>query len=207
MAFADFVERLLNEGAILLRQRPHVEAEDRRQAARVLEAVYAGYRLEVAGPLLDFDAAVAVRAAECVWLAAWFLLHRDEPAAVVEQTLALPPATGPAQVLSADLVLRFLPRLHGRARAIAADDVLTRSLALLLRRWPLSGVLSDIGDAPENLELLETHPGLLLLYAERLADRYRPAWVPERPAAREHVELVLAQRGLALAEKPAAKLS
>jgi hypothetical protein len=105
-------------------------------------------------------------------------------------------------VLSADLMLRFLPRLHGRARAIAADDVLTRSLSLLLRRWPLSGVLSDIGEAPENLELLEAHPGLLLQYAERLADHYRPAWVPERLAARDHVELVFTQRGLALAEKP-----
>jgi hypothetical protein len=39
------------------------------------------------------------------------------------------------------------------------------------------------------------HPGLLLLYAERLAEHLRPEWVPDGPA-RPYVELVFTQRGL-----------
>jgi hypothetical protein len=39
------------------------------------------------------------------------------------------------------------------------------------------------------------HPGLLLLYAERLALRPRPAWALHGPA-REYVELVFSEKGM-----------
>src|SRR5436190_1084973 len=39
------------------------------------------------------------------------------------------------------------------------------------------------------------HPGLDLLYAERLADRPHPAWVPPPGPARDQVERVFARLG------------
>src|SRR5438093_406611 len=65
------------------------------------------------------------------------------------------------------------------------------------RRWPLSGVLADIDEPPLLPVDLGGHPGLLLLYAERLARQRRPAWVADGPA-REYIELVFGERNLPL---------
>jgi hypothetical protein len=195
-AFVPFVRRLLEDGSVRLRRPPHVEPAERSIAQELLAEAYADYRLDVAGPLVPFDAAAALDAAEWLWRACWFLLRRRGPAEEVERGLPAPtvPVTA-AQHLSADLVGRFLPQVHRRARALAVDDPLTRWLEGLLRRWPLTGVLADVAEGPLTPVELDGHPGLLLLYAERLAENVRPTWVPEG-AAREYVELVFAERGL-----------
>src|SRR5262249_49689375 len=129
------------------------------------------------------------------WQACWFLVRRGAAPDEVERCLSLPPQpSSAAEHLSADLTFRFLAQVHGRARAICADDVLTRRLEELLRRWPLSGVLADLGGAP-LVPVEFDPPGLCLLYAERLAERSRPGWMLDG-AGREHVELVFAERGL-----------
>src|SRR5438309_8580575 len=142
-SFVEFVRQLLTDGSVVLRQRPAVEAAERAEARLLLADAYDDYRLDVAGPPLPFDAATALGAAERLWLACWFLVRRDEPPEAVERALALPPPpASAAQHLSADLVLRFLPQVHRRARALDAADGLTRRLTEWLRDWPLSGVLS-----------------------------------------------------------------
>jgi hypothetical protein len=197
---AEFLDRLLTDGSAVVRDRPApVQPPDQRAAAERLAAAYADFRLDVAGPSLPFDAPAALAAAEALWRACWFLLQRGEPPAEVEEALALPePPVTAAQHLSSDLVLRFLPLVHRRARAIDADDVLSTWLTRLLRQAPLSGVLSDVEEGPAAPVELGGHAGLLLLYAERLADNPRPAWVPEGGPARAHVELIFAERGLPL---------
>jgi hypothetical protein len=148
---------------------------------------------------VPFDAPAALAAAEGVWLACWFLLQRREPAEEVEKALVLPPAPATAaEHLSADLALRFLPPLVRRARSLDADDVLTIWLTRVLRQAPLSGVRSDLEEGPLAPVVLGGHPGLLLLYAQRLADHVRPAWVPAEGPARPYVEMVFAERGLPL---------
>jgi hypothetical protein len=207
--FADFLRLLLDEGSARLSQRPVVSAADREAAGAVLAAVYADYRLDVAGPPLPFEPRTAVAAAEVVWLACWFLLDHSDPPEELQRCLALPPpltlpsppeggegrvrgATA-SQHLSADLVLRFLPQVHRRARGVAAD-VLTGLVARLLRQWPLSGVLADITEPPLTALELGGHAGLQMLYAERLTEAPRPAWVPSGKAL-EMAELVFAERG------------
>jgi hypothetical protein len=198
-AFADFLQRLLTEGAAVLEARPSLSTQERTEACVVLQRAHGHARLHVAGPLLDFDPEAALAAAECVWLAAWFLLVRSEEADEVQQALRpLQPGQHAGGHLSADLTLRYLPQLYHRARSIAVDDVLTRGLAGILRLWPLSGVLAGLDDEPTTpLDTID-HPGLLLLYAERLAEHPRPTWVPRQGRAREWVERVFDERGLAL---------
>ncbi len=196
---ADFVDRLLTDGSAVLRCRPTAASKDRRQAVERLAAAYADHRLDVAGPALPFDAPAALAAAEGVWQACWFLLQRREPAEEVEKALTLPPPPETAaQHLSADLVLRFAPPLLRRARGLDAGDVLTAWLTRVLRQAPLSGVLSDVEEGPLGPVDLGGHAGLLLLYAERLADNVRPAWVPAEGLARPYIELVFAERALPL---------
>src|SRR5262249_34334292 len=98
------------------------------------------------------------------------------------------------QHLSADLLLRYLPQVHCRARALSPDDNLTRLLTGVLRQWPLSGVLSDVAEGPTTPLQFSDHPGLLLLYTERLARHDRPAWRPTTGLARETMDLLLAGR-------------
>ncbi len=194
-AFVEFLKDLLLEGKVRLRGRPCAEVGERPAVLSLLAQAYADYRLDVAGPLLDFDAATALAAGELVWAACWFLVNRDEPPAALEQRLAMPgPPSTPAQHLSADLVLRYLPQLHRRARAWDPADRLTQLLAQTLRQWPLTGVLAEVEDEPLTPVDFGGHPGVLLLYAERLAQHRKPAWVPQGPAL-EYVEWVAHGQG------------
>jgi hypothetical protein len=194
MSLVAFLRHLFREGTAVLRERPRLEPGDRDAALALLEGAHAAYRLDVAGPAIDFDGATALAAAELLASACWFLVNHTEPAAEMERCVRLPgrPTTA-AQHLSADLLLRFLPQVHRRARSLAADDRLTALLADMLRRWPLSGVLSDVTDPPLTPPAFD-HPGLRLLYAERLARTEKPAWLPDGPG-REEVELVLTGLG------------
>ncbi len=204
-AFVEFLRTLLADGRVVLRERPAAEPAERAEARVLLADAYDDCRLDVAGPPLPFDEGTALGMAERLGLACWFLLRHDEPPEAVERALAPPPPpASAAQHLSADLVLRFLPQVHRRARALDAADALTRRLTELLLDWPLSGVLSDVEEAPRTAPVFDGHPGLLLLYAERLAVRPRPAWVPAGPAL-PYVELAFAERNLpAPAPLPAA---
>jgi hypothetical protein len=198
--FVEFLEQLLTEGTALLRARPSVETDALGPAERLLAAAYEDHRLDVAGPPIPFDARAALAAATQLWFACWFLLHRGDPPAEIEKCLPpLPPPVSAAQHLSTDLVLRFAPQLQRRARSAEPTDVLTKTLEEMLRRHPLSGVLADIEEAPSTPIHLDNHPGLHLLYAERLAEKMRPAWVPEGPAF-AYVEMVFAERGLPIPE-------
>jgi MoxR-vWA-beta-propeller ternary system domain bpX4 len=185
---SEFLESLFNDGDIVFCAAP--QSADKDSADQVLARAFAEYRLKVPGPLIEFDAPTALMAAEFVRWSCWFLVHRDSPATEVSQRLKLPPApTTASQHLSADLTFRHLPQLHRRARALSPDDVLTTTLTDALRAWPLSGVASDIEEAPTTPLDFGGHAGLELLYAERYVKRPRENWLPNGRIA-EYVELV-----------------
>ena len=193
----EFLRNLLDEGRIVLKGRSVPLEADRPSALARLEAAFRVHRLDVAGPPIVFDADAALRAAELVRQAGWFLVNRSEPVEVMEATLAIPGVPRSAgEHLSADLTLRFLPQVQRRARSIAPGDRLSNLLADVLRAWPLSGVLSDIEEGPGEVGDLGGHPGLWMLYAERLARDEKPAWMP-RGDGREHVELIFQGLGKA----------
>lgn len=198
---ADFLQELTEHGAVVFREPPAPTPADRPAAERFLRALHAEAGLEIAGPPLPFQAEVALAAAELLRQACWFLVQRADEADVVAQRLTLPPPTCPADHLSADWSLRYLPQIHRRARALVPDDVLTRGTADVLRRWPLSGVLADIPDAPLTPPDFG-HPGLELLYAERFAEREKVEWLPAGRGL-EVVALVFQERGRTPAAPPA----
>jgi hypothetical protein len=189
-ALVNFLERVFRDGQAILRARPLRAPEDVAASRRLLEDSYQTYALSVAGPELSFDADTALAAAECLRQACWSMLVRDEPDENLEQCVVLPgrPQT-PANHLSADLVLRYMPALYHRAKALAPEDRLPARLAEILCRWPLSGVLADLPEGPSEPIDLGGHRGLMLLYAERLAQHEKPTWLPTRETL-AHVELV-----------------
>lgn len=189
-SLGDFLRMLFDEGRIVLKRRPISSEADRGPALALLQAAFDVHRLDVAGPLIAFDPASALRAAELVRQSSWFLVNRSETVEMMERFLIPPPTPkAAAEHLSADLTFRFLPQIQRRARSIAPGDHLSTFLADLLRAWPLSGVLSDIEEGPKDVGDLGGHPGLWMLYAERLALDEKPGWMLKGPA-RGYVELV-----------------
>ena len=146
----------------------------------------------VAGPPIEFDCRERRHAAEFLRQSSWALVNHDERMADLEKRLNMPgsPLT-PSHHLSADLTLRYLPQVLRRARGLNPDDPLVECITSVLRRWPLSGVLSDVVEAPIVPTDLGGHPGLLLLYAERL-DQERPTgWrPPQSTLAWDYYQLV-----------------
>src|SRR5579864_7910395 len=190
-----FLRELLEEGAVTLRAPPTPDPAEGREAREWLAEVYAEYRLDVAGPLLEFVPEHAQAAAEFLWQVCWCLVRRDLEAELIEAHLKFPlrPNT-PAQHLSVDLLFRFMPQLHRRSRALSKDDILTQRLEQILSQWPLSGVLSDITIPPATDLEFGGHQGLQLLYAERFRRHPRPEWQPPGRTG-EYVELVCQENG------------
>ncbi len=179
----------------MLQDRPILESRETGEVRALLRRAFVTHSADLGGPSLEFDVEVALAAAHLVLRAAWFYLVHDEPPAALEQALQFgKPEARPESHLSADLLLRYLPWLIRRARASAPTDPLPRILAQHLRYWPLSGVLTDLEEPPLTSPEQLGHSGLWLLYAERLLDRPRLAWVPLTGPAREWVERVFDER-------------
>src|SRR5262249_8132516 len=186
-----FLQELLEEGAVKLREPPAASLAEHREAATWLAEVYDEYRLEIAGPALDFDSELALAAAEFLWQTCWCLVRRDLEADRIEKFLQFPYSPkNAAQHLSVDLLFHYLPQVHRRSRALSPEDVLTRRLEEVLCRWPLSGVLADIAAAPLGDLDFSGHLGLELLFAERFRRHPRPEWRPQGRTG-EYLELVL----------------
>jgi MoxR-vWA-beta-propeller ternary system domain bpX4 len=196
-ALADFLEHLFATGEARLTGLP--ELDDPPEAQSVLHRAFAEYRLDVAGPPIDFDPEAATAAALFTARACWFAVSRDEPPE--QLAAAMNPITEPksaAAHLSIDLTLRYAVTVHRRIRAQAPEDALPMRLADVLRRCPLTGALSDLTDPPTGDTSLAGHPGLELLYAERLASHFRPAWLPASGRIREVIEWVYQHQGTTL---------
>jgi hypothetical protein len=193
---APFLEHLIATGEARLEALP--ELDDRREVDSVLNRAFQRYRLDVAGPPIEFDTTAANAAALFLARACWFAVSRDEPPEVVAKQLRpLDPPTTASAHLSIDLTLRYATTVHRRALAQNPEDVLGKLLAETLRRCPLTGVLSDVVDDPLGDLSFAGHSGLQLLYAERLAEHFRPNWLPQDGQTREAVELVFHQKGRA----------
>jgi hypothetical protein len=179
-AFSVFLAQLLDEGRVVFRsQKVSQDGPTARDTAKLADA-FASFALSVAGPPVAFDGGVACQSAELVRQASWALVNREERPGDLKRRLRMSttPRT-PAQHLSADLLLRYMPQILRRARGLDPIDPLIEILGHLLRCWPLTGALSDIEEAPLVATDFGGHPGLLLLYAERIAAHDRPAWRPE----------------------------
>jgi hypothetical protein len=191
--FDEFLAQLLAQGTIVFRSARAPQDRPSPQAVATLAAAFDSFRLGVAGPLIPFDTDVGLAAAEFVRQASFALVNRSDLVQTSQKRMRMPrrPAT-PSHHLSADLTLRYVPQIVRRARGLDPSDPLIDVLESVVSHWPLSGVLSD-GDFPPALPLdFGGHPGLLLLYAERLVQNDRPTWRPRPPdPAWDYYELVL----------------
>jgi hypothetical protein len=194
--FHDWLDRVLTTGESVQDLPPVFAPAERQSVEGRLRAAFELHALDVAGPPA-FDAEAATRAAVILAQACWLHVTADGG----DPGFAFEAANTPSAHLSADVALRFLPGVYRRARLRAPGGPLATALGRLLRAWPLSGVLADLDGSP-TLAPDFGHPGLQLLYAERLVNTRRAGWVPPAGIAREWAERVFAERGLDLPEPP-----
>src|SRR4051794_33642300 len=112
-AFAEWLDRVLTLGEAVFDGPPAPGRADVDATIHRLERAYALHALDVAGPPLTFDSTAALAAARYLAGACWRVVAPDGVA------VGVPPPGGPvtpAAHLAADVTLRFLPAVLGRAR-------------------------------------------------------------------------------------------
>src|SRR5262245_36898333 len=114
-SLATFLGDVLQSGRIALREP--LPAGTDPDALAVLNEAYRLHALGVAGPPIAFDGPTALAAGRVLYQSAWYLLNANEPIDASRLRITAGPR-GAAQHLSADLVLRYLPTVHRRARAM-----------------------------------------------------------------------------------------
>src|SRR5439155_18095962 len=120
---ASLLAGLLRSGRVHLDGRPDMSLRDKGHIRELLTESFDRFALHVAGPSLALHFETARSAGALVLQACWFLASNAEPETELQRCLVMPyaPQT-PEQHLSADLLFRFLPQIHQRARAIDRSD-------------------------------------------------------------------------------------
>lgn len=194
--FQNWMAQVLATGHSVQTARPSLGRDERPALLAILRDDFEARQLSIAGPPVSFDPDAAITAAELLAGACWSVAS-GEITNTLEAGIAVP--NGPASNLTADGCLRLLPSVYRRARVVAHDGALVSALDRVFRTWPLSGVLACLDGKPVTAPDFAGHPGLQLLYAERLAEvGGLVGWVPTDPSARDVAERVYAERGRSL---------
>ena len=192
-AFTHWLTGVLTEGHSTLTTAPVLAPAELPAVERLLRDAYARLQREVAGPPVPLDLDLAVRIARLLADACWHLSALPPESPLPEHTLA-PPATA-SEHLSGDLLLRFLVSVRRRATLRGPADPLAIWCESFLRAWPLSGVSMHCRDGPPTPPTFDGHPGLAMLYAERLSAHPEPAWVPPAGGVADAVERAFGELG------------
>lgn len=196
MSDVDFYRQLFETGVASFLARPHPKEKPDKATAELLRVRFAQHRADVAGPVIDFDIESAWSAAQFSALACWFLVSRNEPTEELSRMLTkLKAPRSAAAHLATDLSLRFVLVVYKRAGVLNSEDALTRILGETLRDCPLTGVMAEKLEAPTGDLELGGHPGLRMLYAERLSNHFKAEWIPAPGPTRETAEWVFQQAG------------
>ena len=184
---------VLTEGHSTQAAAPTLDAAERPAVERLLRDGYATLQREVAGPPVAFDMALALRCLQVLAEACWHLTALPPESPLPSHDLGEPQDV--SDHLTGDLLLRYLVSVRKRAGLRGPADPLGEWCEGILRAWPLSGVSMGCRAGPTTTLTFDAHPGLMLLYAERLAARPEPAWVPPPGLPTEYVERAFAEAG------------
>jgi len=170
--FLSTISHLREQEEMLIYDRfTSTTTEEEKAVGDLLQEEYAKEVMNFPGGAPSFEREAAVWGARIVFNASQLLLSREKGA---QDMVALLPsfsgAATPAAILSADLCLRCLPDIIGKAKEINPDDPLIGLLEHLLGDWHYSGigyVKSDVFDWSPIL----ADDCLRLLYIDRVIER------------------------------------
>lgn len=172
--FAAFLESLFDTGRVQCATPDTINQSDAARALDVLKTTELRVRADMPGTAPEFDAAVALKAAEQCYRACQFLVYRDVDAGTAAAALreAAPHGNSAECHYSVDLTFRYLPDVLRLARATSAGDPLIDELRKLAARWPLSSVgIDGMSFDDAALKPILEHPALKRMYVDRIIER------------------------------------
>lgn len=158
-----------NEEILLYGNLSPISEEDEREVADYLLAEYEGEQLNYPFNAPEFDKGAALWGARTVYIAAQLLLHRQNKDQ--DLPLLLPDfkhEMTPSAILSADLLLRFLPDILDQLKVIDPDDVLIVLLDGILNKWHYSAGYYTLDYDEIDFRVLEQDKCLMQLYLDRI---------------------------------------
>jgi len=160
-------EEVLLYGCLL--QVPEEQVEE---IARYLAREYEQECLHYPFTAPALDPAAAAWAAKTVYISAQLLLYREHKEADLEALLpGYAAALTPGAVLSADLVLRFLPYVINHLKVIDPEDKLIEVLEAHLITWHYSGIGYTLPEERLEFSVVTTDRCLLQLYTDRVIEK------------------------------------
>lgn len=189
-SFVQWLIRVLEHGESIQGGPPEFKPSDRDKIISILTESYQKYSLEIAGPPVEFNERLALKASIFLASACWALVSDDVK--IIPTWEQSPESV--SDHLSVDLLFRFLPGVLKRSRLRDPDCKLCQTLVEVLCNWPLSGILADLEDKPATDLQFFNHYGTQMLFAERLLSINRVEWVPKDGTSLQVAELVFHQR-------------
>ena len=192
MRLSEFIAALQSSGRFVFETVSlTVGPEDEADAVLELESLDQRRRLQMAFEAPPVNREQASWSLIQMYRAAQLLVFRDAAEDDVRAALQIPcpGVIGAVRSYSADLGLRWLPKLHHQAKRLSPNDPLTSCLEQIAADFPLSSIGMTVGQAipTGELDLVWNNPSLRTLYVDRViatkdAERLRDDRVREAVA-------------------------
>lgn len=159
-----------------------IDEPDKQATVAFLKEEYHTEALDYPFHAPEFDAEVALWAAQTVYTAAQILLYRQHNVADLPALLPdflLDPT--PSRVLSADLTLRFLPDMLSQAQYLDPEDAVIPLLETKLIHWHYSGVAAKLPLEKLDFRYIADNACTYQLYTNRII-QYKNITLASHPA-------------------------
>jgi|KBSSwiS6_1023812.scaffolds.fasta_scaffold25456_1 hypothetical protein len=169
MELFQFISSLLTEGKVSVKTKFHLlDSNDIERSGHLLYKYYEEDKMEMAFDPPVYSEKAAIWAAEYLYKTVQFTILRDAGEDIMNGHLkSYEGEMNPSAVYSADLMLRYLPKLFELAKGLAPADILVRRLRDTAFTWPLSSVGIELGQ-PVNDETILSNASLTYLYIDRI---------------------------------------
>jgi MoxR-vWA-beta-propeller ternary system domain bpX4 len=159
-----------------------VSEEHQQETVDYLSNEYKREALNYPGKAPLFDSYAALWSARTIYIGSQLLLYRENKEADIEMLLpAFEKEISASTMLSADLLLRFLPDLVTHLKVLDPSDKLVAILEIHLRTWHYSGVAYPLPVEELDFTFITSDQCLQQLYVDRVIENKRISFVTQSP--------------------------
>ena len=173
--FVDLLQTIREEeSAILYNNLPKISDAEKQQAIVYLKKIYQEECICYPHGYPPFDEKAALWGAQILYISCQLVLFRKQNLEDIQALLNdfSNPKT-PSTILSADLMLRFLPSVIEILQSLSPEDPLIELLTLLLEEWHYSGIAFPLNSENLSFEIELQDPCLRQLYLDRVIENSR----------------------------------
>lgn len=168
--FYRMIDRLMGANELVLFGRINDVSE--AQSVAVVDLLNKRYVNEAVGyPFVapTFDKEAATWSSKVLFHAAQLMMYREHEAESLTQLVPRYTRDKTAStILTADISLRFIPKILEKLEEINIEDELIPILKNLMKEWHYSGLLSDVDLEKPEFDDAFADPCLMQLYADRV---------------------------------------